>query len=49
MFLTGGVSAYNAGVHNVVTWAHLDVGSTGNDYSNDVIARAQHLVKAHGW
>nr|AGQ50335.1 goose-type lysozyme [Haliotis discus discus]AGQ50337.1 goose-type lysozyme [Haliotis discus discus] len=47
--MQGGVSAYNAGVGNVATWAHLDVGTTGNDYSNDVIARAQHLIKQHGW
>ncbi|XP_055864190.1 glycine, glutamate and proline-rich protein-like [Biomphalaria glabrata] len=45
--LQGGVAAYNFGVKNVKSWAGLDSGSTGNDYSNDVIARAKwlHLKK----
>ena len=48
-FLPGGVAAYNFGVGNVQSWANLDVGTTGGDYSNDVIARAQWLVTGHGW
>ncbi|PVD35805.1 hypothetical protein C0Q70_02771 [Pomacea canaliculata] len=43
-----GVAAYNSGVGNVQTWAGLDHGTTGNDYSNDVIARAKYL-KSLGW
>ena len=42
------MAAYNFGVGNVQSWAHLDIGSTGNDYSNDVIARAKYL-KTQGW
>ncbi|XP_061176913.1 uncharacterized protein LOC133185612 [Saccostrea echinata] len=47
--IQGGVAAYNFGVSNVRSWENLDVGTTGGDYSNDVIARAQWLVSAHGW
>ncbi|XP_012946472.1 glycine, glutamate and proline-rich protein [Aplysia californica] len=46
--LQGGVAAYNFGVSNVQSWDRLDIGSTHNDYSGDVIARAQYLYK-HGW
>lgn len=41
MKLKGGISAYNAGVSNVQTYDNMDVGTTGNDYANDVTARAQ--------
>ncbi|MCJ8733812.1 hypothetical protein PDJAM_G00227940 [Pangasius djambal] len=37
----GGISAYNAGVGNVRTYERMDIGTTGNDYANDVVARAQ--------
>ncbi|XP_017547468.1 lysozyme g-like [Pygocentrus nattereri] len=37
----GGISAYNAGVRNVRTYERMDIGTTGNDYSSDVVARAQ--------
>ncbi|KAI5624817.1 lysozyme g-like 1 [Silurus asotus] len=37
----GGISAYNAGTGNVRTYEGMDIGTTGNDYSNDVVARAQ--------
>ena len=35
------VAAYNFGVGNVKTWKDLDVGTTGNDYSKDVMERAR--------
>ncbi|XP_067853408.1 lysozyme g-like 1 isoform X2 [Heptranchias perlo] len=41
--LKGGISAYNAGPSNVQTYARMDIGTTGNDYANDVVARAQWL------
>ncbi|XP_048730122.1 uncharacterized protein LOC125647490 [Ostrea edulis] len=47
--IQGGVAAYNFGVGNVRSWANLDVGTTGGDYSNDVIARAQWLVTRYKW
>jgi len=47
--LQGGVAAYNFGVSNVQSWERLDIGTTGNDYSNDVMARAQHLQDDYGW
>ncbi|GFR84873.1 goose-type lysozyme 2 [Elysia marginata] len=48
MVLQGAVAAYNFGVKNVQTWSRLDVGSWNNDFSNDVIARAQYLHTL-GW
>jgi soluble lytic murein transglycosylase-like protein len=39
--LRGAVTAYNSGVRNVQTLGGLDEGTTGNDYSGDVWARAQ--------
>jgi hypothetical protein len=47
--LQGAVAAYNFGCSNVQTWPGLDQGTTGNDYSGDVMARAQHLKNAYGW
>merc|ERR1719320_65188 len=47
--LKGAISAYNAGLGNVVTWSGLDRGTTHNDYSNDVVARAQYLHTKYGW
>ncbi|CAN0372400.1 unnamed protein product [Lampetra planeri] len=41
--LKGGISAYNAGPRNVRSYDGMDVGTTGNDYANDVVARAQWL------
>ncbi|XP_066287496.1 lysozyme g-like [Branchiostoma lanceolatum] len=43
MALKGGLSGYNAGCGNVQTYAGMDVGTTGDDYGNDVAARAQWL------
>ncbi|XP_026796409.3 lysozyme g [Pangasianodon hypophthalmus] len=37
----GGISAYNAGPGNVRTYERMDIGTTGDDYANDVVARAQ--------
>ncbi|KAK7116006.1 glycine, glutamate and proline-rich protein-like [Littorina saxatilis] len=47
--LQGAVSAYNAGTGNVATFSGMDLGTTGNDYSNDVMARAQYLVSHYHW
>jgi len=41
MNLKGGLSAYNAGCGNVQSYDNMDVGTTGNDYGNDVTARSQ--------
>ncbi|KAK6966141.1 glycine glutamate and proline-rich protein [Biomphalaria glabrata] len=46
--LQGGVAAYNFGSKNVQSWSGLDVGTTNNDYSNDIIARAKYLYSI-GW
>lgn len=40
--LKGAAAAYNSGVGNVRTIAGMDIGTTGNDYSSDVVARAQY-------
>ncbi|NXI51698.1 LYG protein, partial [Chloroceryle aenea] len=39
--LKGAISAYNAGPRNVQTYDRMDIGTTHNDYANDVVARAQ--------
>lgn len=41
--LQGAVAAYNFGVKNVKTWENLDKGTAGNNYSEDVMRRAEHL------
>lgn len=46
--LRGAVAAYNSGTGNVQTIKGMDVGTTGNDYSNDVWARAQDLAPHFG-
>jgi peptidoglycan hydrolase-like protein with peptidoglycan-binding domain len=46
--LRGAVAAYNSGPGNVQTIKNMDVGTTGNDYSNDVWARAQELAPHFG-
>ncbi|NXG92072.1 LYG protein, partial [Stercorarius parasiticus] len=46
--LKGGISAYNAGSWNVQSYDRMDIGTTHNDYSNDVVARAQYYKK-HGY
>ncbi|XP_032886175.1 lysozyme g-like [Amblyraja radiata] len=42
--LKGGISAYNMGPGNVPSYAEVDSHTTGKDYSNDVVARAQWLI-----
>ncbi|MCI4379720.1 hypothetical protein PGIGA_G00231440 [Pangasianodon gigas] len=37
----GGISAYNAGPGNVRSYERMDIGTPGDDYANDVVARAQ--------
>ncbi|KAG7328945.1 hypothetical protein KOW79_007119 [Hemibagrus wyckioides] len=37
----GGIAAYNFGPGNVRTYERMDVGTAGNDYSSDVVARSQ--------
>jgi hypothetical protein len=39
--LEGAAVAYNSGVRNVVTLQRMNVGTTGNDYGADVLARSQ--------
>jgi peptidoglycan hydrolase-like protein with peptidoglycan-binding domain/soluble lytic murein transglycosylase-like protein len=46
--LRGAIVAYNSGPDNVRTIAGMDRGTTGNDYSNDVWARAVHLSNDFG-
>ncbi|NWX46257.1 LYG protein, partial [Steatornis caripensis] len=46
--LKGGISAYNAGVNNVQSYDRMDIGTTHNDYANDVVARAK-FFKRHGF
>ena len=43
--LKGAAVAYNAGVGNVQTVARMDLGTTGDDYGSDVIARAQYYFQ----
>ncbi|CAM9103219.1 unnamed protein product [Lampetra planeri] len=45
--LQGGIAAYNMGDGNV-TSKNVDARTTGGDYSNDVVARAQ-WYKNHGY
>ncbi|HEX5751966.1 MAG TPA: peptidoglycan-binding protein [Archangium sp.] len=46
--LRGAVAGYNMGADNVRTLAGMDGGSTGEDYSADVWARAQELAPHFG-
>merc|ERR1711915_145119 len=36
----GGIAAYNAGCSTVQTYEGMDIGTTGDDYSSDVVSRA---------
>jgi soluble lytic murein transglycosylase-like protein len=42
--LQAAVAAYNSGLKNIKTLAGMDIGTTRNDYSNDVWARAQYFA-----
>ncbi len=42
--LKGAAVAYNSGVSNVRTKTGMDIGTTGNDYGSDVMARAQYYA-----
>ena len=44
MLFKGVAAAYNAGTGNVGTWDGIDICTASDDYSNDVIARAQYLA-----
>ena len=48
-FQPGAVAAFDFGIGKVQTWKRLDVGSHNDDYSNDIIARAQWLITHHSW
>lgn len=37
----GAIAAYNMGDGNVHSYESVDANTTGKDYSNDVVARAQ--------
>ncbi|XP_054634371.1 lysozyme g-like [Dunckerocampus dactyliophorus] len=39
--LKGGIASYNFGTKNVQTLGGMDRGTSGDDYSSDVVARAQ--------
>jgi len=43
--LKGAIVAYNSGVKNVQTIYGMDIGTTGDDYGSDVIARAQFYLE----
>uniref|UniRef100_A0A8C4YPZ3 Lysozyme g n=1 Tax=Gopherus evgoodei TaxID=1825980 RepID=A0A8C4YPZ3_9SAUR len=46
--LKGGISAYNGGLGNVRSYENMDKGTPGNDYANDVVARAK-FYKRNGY
>ncbi|KAM6940575.1 lysozyme g-like [Xenentodon cancila] len=46
--LKGGIAAYNMGDGNVWSYEDVDAKTTGKDYSNDVVARAQ-WYKVNGY
>uniref|UniRef100_A0A673D0I2 Lysozyme g n=1 Tax=Sphaeramia orbicularis TaxID=375764 RepID=A0A673D0I2_9TELE len=47
--LKGGIAAYNMGDGNVHDYHNVDARTTGRDYSNDVVARAQWYKKNGGF
>ncbi|KAG7458507.1 hypothetical protein MATL_G00220960 [Megalops atlanticus] len=46
--LKGGLAAYNMGPSSVTSYQQVDARTTGRDYSNDVVARAQ-FYKRQGY
>ncbi len=47
--VSGGIAAYNKGVSRVTTYETIDAITTGLDYSNDVVARAQWFRSKGYW
>ncbi|XP_054460631.1 LOW QUALITY PROTEIN: lysozyme g-like, partial [Anoplopoma fimbria] len=47
--LKGGIAAYNMGDGNVHSYGEVDAHTTGGDYSNDVVAKAQWSNKIKGY
>ncbi|KAK2816848.1 hypothetical protein Q5P01_025039 [Channa striata] len=47
--LKGAIAAYNVGVQSVCSYSNVDEYTTGGDYSNDVVARAQWYKKYGGF
>ncbi|XP_044045751.1 lysozyme g isoform X2 [Siniperca chuatsi] len=47
--LKGGIAAYNMGDGNVHSYENVDENTTGKDYSNDVVARAQWYKNNEGF
>ncbi|XP_074545602.1 lysozyme g-like isoform X4 [Halichoeres trimaculatus] len=47
--LKGGIAAYNMGDGNVHSYEGVDERTTGKDYSNDVVARAQWYKNNRGY
>ena len=46
----GGLVAYRMGMDFLSTEIEIiDNGTPNDDYSNDIIARAQYLVRNYGW
>ncbi|XP_053567630.1 lysozyme g-like [Bombina bombina] len=43
--LKGGIAAYNCGLSKIQSYEQIDNCTTGHDYSNDVVARAQWYKK----
>lgn len=48
-FISGGISAYNAGANNVQSYDRMDIGTTHHDYANDVVARAKFYKRNGYW
>lgn len=44
-----GIAAYNKGPGNIPNHGDVDVNTTGRDYSNDVVARAQWYKTNQGY
>lgn len=45
---SGALAAYNMGAGSISSYEQVDAKTTGEDYSNDVVARAQYFKK-HGY
>ncbi|NXW55985.1 LYG protein, partial [Eurystomus gularis] len=46
--LKAAISAYNAGPKNIQSYDRMDIGTTQNDYANDVVSRAK-FFKRNGY